>query len=171
MFYIKKIFIIIIIILSLFAITSCDYVTKQYVPLAQDVADTYLIEGELVLAVMKVESGFRSGVVSDSGAIGIMQLMPKTAKWICEKSDVTYDEQKLYEAEYNAMLAGWYLKYLLDKFDHNWALAAYNAGEGNVQEWIDEGIAISDIPYAETRGYVNKVNKWYTYYKNKNYFD
>ena len=127
----------------------------------------------LVYAMIKAESNFKSDITSDAGAIGLMQLMEETAverlNIIDEETIETYD---LYDPETNIRLGTSYLSYLLGLFNDNTILAviAYNAGLGNVQEWINSGIIKSDgsdienIPYQETSNYVRKILKNYQMY-------
>ena len=92
-----------------------------------------------------------------------MQLVPETAKWISEESGIPYGDLK--KPEINIPLGAWYLRYLLDKYDGNLelALAAYNAGRGNVDEWIEtkqwprDFNDIQQIPFPETREFVKLV--------------
>ncbi len=131
-------------------------------------AENFGLPPSLVYAQVKAESGFDKNAISKKGALGLMQLMPETGKWCAEKTDTSdYTEQALFEPETNIKLGCWYLKYLLDKTgDINWALAAYNAGLANVNKWKDQGITrISDIPFPETRQYVEKVTKYQKIYK------
>ncbi|MBE8954712.1 MAG: lytic transglycosylase domain-containing protein [Quinella sp. 2Q5] len=124
----------------------------------------------LAVAVMKVESNFSESAHSHSGAVGLMQIMPETAAWIAyqlgESPDEIADDIKhLREPETNIRYGTWYLAELEDEFGGNdvLALAAYNAGRGNVREWMERnhwGENFSDvdkIPYAETRDYVKRV--------------
>ena len=125
----------------------------------------------LVFAVMKAESGFREKAVSEAGAVGLMQLMPATAQFVCEQNQMVFDAKRLYEGEYNVMLGCIYLDYLLSRFaDVKTALAAYNAGEGVVRSWLkntqysDDGLHLQSIPYPETNNYVKKVLKYQKIY-------
>ena len=124
----------------------------------------------LTISVMKVESNFSESAHSQSGAVGLMQIMPETAAWIAyqlgESSDEIADDIKnLRDPETNIRYGTWYLAELEDEFNGNdvLALAAYNAGRGNVHEWIKENhwnenfSDIDKIPYAETRDYVKRV--------------
>ena len=124
----------------------------------------------LAVAVMKVESNFSEEAHSQSGAVGLMQIMPETAAWIAYQlgeapEEVADDIKNLREPETNIRYGIWYLAELEDEFKGNdvLALAAYNAGRGNVHEWIDknhwdENFSDADkIPYAETRDYVKRV--------------
>lgn len=132
------------------------------------------IDGALIASVANVESGFKSESLSNKGAVGIMQLMPETAKWIADKNHIEYDENELMNAEYNIMLGGYYLSYLLNYFgDVQLGICAYNAGLGNVNKWLnnkecsEDGKTLIKIPFKETREYLSKVNKNYYYYKNR----
>lgn len=124
----------------------------------------------LAIAVMKAESNFSETAHSQSGAVGLMQIMPETAAWIAyqlgEKSEEAIDDIKnLHDPETNIRYGTWYLAELEDEFKGNdvLALAAYNAGRGNVHEWIKENnwsenfSDVDKIPYAETRDYVKRV--------------
>ena len=126
----------------------------------------YQVDKFLAVSVMKVESNFYENAHSASGAVGLMQLMPETANWIAyclNEEPPTFDE--MHECERNIKYGIWYLAELEDEFKGNdiLALAAYNAGRGNVQNWIQEngwGENFSDIeaiPYSETRNYVKRV--------------
>ena len=130
------------------------------------------IEPSLAYAVMKAESGFQEDAVSRAGAVGVMQLLPATAQFICKREGIEYEEARLKEGAYNAMLGCAYLKYLLGRFPvAETALAAYNAGEGTVFEWLKDenlspdGLHLNKIPYAETAGYIKKVTKFRKIYE------
>lgn len=127
----------------------------------------YALDPALAFSVIKAESRFSESAVSDAGAVGLMQLMPSTAKFVCDKNEIAFETERLKEGEYNAMLGCMYLNYLLSRFsDKETALAAYNAGEGTVSSWLknsdysDDGIHLKYVPYAETRNYIKKVLKY-----------
>ncbi len=124
----------------------------------------------LAISVMKVESNFSEAAHSQSGAVGLMQIMPETAAWIAYQlgeapEEVANDIENLHDPETNIRYGTWYLAELEDEFKGNdvLALAAYNAGRGNVHKWIkennwSENFSDADkIPYAETRDYVKRV--------------
>ena len=124
----------------------------------------------LVMAVIKVESNYVPEAQSDY-AYGLMQLTEETAEWNAEKMGLTdYD---WHEPSTNIQIGCYYLKYLIDKYDNiDTALAAYNAGGGNVDSWLknpkysDDGKKLKHIPFGETRHYVKKVNdNWQSYKK------
>lgn len=137
-------------------------------------AEQYEIDPLLVCAIVKSESNFDPNAVSPVGAVGLMQLMPDTASWLAEQHGIDYSEEMLYDAEYNLQLGCLYLSTLLDYWDGNIveAVASYNGGHGNVDEWIAEGVwdgteeGIANIPFAETRTYTQKVMACYDNYVN-----
>ena len=138
----------------------------EYGEVVENASKEYSVPKELVYAVIKTESSFKSDAKSHKGAIGLMQITPETYTWLCEKNKVTdVDTDRLYKPEENIIYGTMYLDYLYSRFE-NWenALAAYNAGPTKVSEWIDEGRideygVLNDIPYKETREYVEKVIK------------
>lgn len=132
--------------------------------------DTYSarfnVDRNLAAAVIKNESNFDRRATSYVGAIGLMQLMPETAAWISTQLDEDeFDAMNLYESDANIRYGIWYLATLKDEFDGNdiLAIAAYNAGSGNVRGWIEDYhwaedfSDISAIPFPETRAFVRKV--------------
>lgn len=134
----------------------------------------YDINGAIVASVVNVESNFREEVKSNKGAVGLMQLMPSTAEWIANKIGEEYSEEKLKEADYNLKLGSYYLSYLINYFDDmKIGVCAYNAGLGNVSSWLkdkqfsSDGKSLDNIPFKETKNYLNKVLKSYNYYKNR----
>jgi len=141
--------------------------------LVQEAAATYSIDPFLVLAVMREESNFSPTAVSSSGARGLMQLLPSTAKWILEsKLNQPFHEDDLDDPEVNISLGTWYLRHLLEQvdFDLAKAAAAYNGGPGNLQRWIAASPVTHpvDLPAvlasSETREYLTKVlNSWLAY--------
>lgn len=166
-------------IIALLFIQS-DWISKYIYPIKYkdyivQEAVKHDVDPHLIAAVIKVESNFQTGRSSAKGAIGLMQLMPTTADWIVERTgshSVTSDEL-LHLPQKNIELGAWYLKYLLSQFDDQMiiAIAAYNAGPGNVSKWLEDGTwngelnTASDIPFGETRHYVQKVIYYYNKYK------
>ena len=119
------------------------------------------LDPALIAAVIYAESHFRDQT-SHAGARGLMQITPQTAHEIAQRSGGTAFEQgDLATPQINIAYGSWYLRWLLERYDGNDALAvaAYNAGSGNVDRWIadDPGMQPSEIPFPETRAYVQKV--------------
>jgi soluble lytic murein transglycosylase len=124
------------------------------------------VDASLIAAVIYTESHFRDQT-SRAGAKGLMQLMPDTADYIARKSGGTrFQRADLATPQINISYGTWYLRYLLQKYGGNTilTLAAYNAGEGKVDEWRGraavrgEKFRVADhIPFQETRDYVSRV--------------
>ena len=119
----------------------------------------------LVAAVILQESDFRVRAASPVGARGLMQLMPDTGKWVHQHLEEREGSPDLYEPETNVRLGSTYLGYLAECFDGQEVafLAAYNAGPQQTLEWMGKAesttLRLSDIPFAETRAYVEAVLK------------
>ena len=125
-------------------------------------ADKHL-DPALVAAVIYAETKFDPRP-SSAGAEGLMQILPQTAEFLAHRSGATtFTVSDLGTPAVNIAYGSYYLRYLLDEYGQNkiLALAAYNAGEANVNRWVaradDRRLAISDIPFAETRDYVTRV--------------
>jgi soluble lytic murein transglycosylase len=174
----KKIVVVAVIILGLVALYNNLFWFMRYIyPLKyQESIVRYSaehgVDPYLVMSVIKVESNFSPKVVSKQGAIGLMQLMPKTALWAAEKMGVkTIEVEDLENPDLNIRIGTWYLSSLLDEFNNNitLALAAYNGGRGNVAKWIEKGRLEQqkeeEIPFPETRNFVARVKKSYKWYK------
>ncbi len=136
-----------------------------YESLVRSTATTYDLDPALLAALIASESGFDAEAVSPAGAIGLMQILPSTGTSIAQRRGLDgFDTATLAEPATNLDMGTWYLRDLIDKYaDHpqsrDLALAAYNAGQGNVDAWVDAtpmGEAVS-IPYPETRAYIAKV--------------
>jgi soluble lytic murein transglycosylase len=123
------------------------------------------LDPALIAAVIYQESKFRDRT-SSAGAKGLMQLLPGTAEFIARKSGGTrFELQDLGTPQINIAYGSWYLRYLIGRYNGNQvlAIAAYNAGEDNVDRWVsaaggpDSFDATRDIPFPETRAYVQGV--------------
>lgn len=118
----------------------------------------------LVIALIRQESRFEPKIRSAVGATGLMQVMPDTAEWIQFRTDDP-TPYNLENPEDNIKLGTWYLDYTHREYDNHslYAVASYNAGPGNIAEWIDRGgftdadDFVEQIPFAETKGYVYAV--------------
>jgi soluble lytic murein transglycosylase len=134
----------------------------------------------LAYAIARQESEFHAAAVSRAGALGLLQLMPGTAKDVAARAGLSYSKSRLTnDAGYNATLGARYLSEQIDRFDGSYILTfiAYNAGPRRAEEWVarygnPDGKAIDAIvdwveliPFAETRSYVQRVMENYQVYK------
>ena len=131
----------------------------------------YGLDPDLVFAVIRTESSFETDVVSRSGAMGLMQIMPVTAEWIAWRRGFSYDSSRILEPAYNIDMGCYLLSYLLEYYENylELAVAAYNAGAGNVDSWLESSGGGTgktlEIPFNETRNYVHKVLESYEKYR------
>ena len=139
---------------------------------AKQYAGAFGIDPYLVMSLMKVESNFRVNAKSKSGAIGLMQVMPDTGRWVAGVLGTgSYYDNMLLDPDFNIMIGSWYIDHLLESYgEPAAAIAAYNGGMGNVDAWLASGTwsgkaeEVKDIPFKETSDFVNKVmNAWYMY--------
>jgi len=146
-----------------FALRAPDTVMRTMYPLhyeetIRQASEANDLEPAFVAAVIYTESRFRPDVKSHQGAYGLMQLLPQSARYIERNSGI---EGNFRDPQVNIRLGTWFLGYLDDRYDgdERLMLAAYNSGEGSVDAWTsDEGFDIKkDIPYKETREYVERV--------------
>ena len=140
----------------------------------QGSARAYGLDPRLVEAVIACESGGRSNAVSRAGAVGLMQVMPATGKWIARHLNrKAFSRRSLFNPLVSIRFGCWYLKYLFkdlagDVFD---VVAAYNGGQGNVKKWkrryggLEKQAFLEKIPFDETRRYVKKVMRSYLIYR------
>lgn len=128
----------------------------RYEQIVRGHARNYRLDPALLAAVIYQESKFRADARSSSGAVGLMQLLPGTAVGIAQRTGGSrFRPADLLDPEINVRYGSWYLRHLLDKYrDEPTALAAYNAGQANVDHWRSEGRGIA---FAETRHYVERI--------------
>lgn len=130
-------------------------------------AGRYSLDPLLVVAVMRVESGFSPRARSRAGARGLMQLMPTTAEWAARKVALRdFSTDGLEDPDTNIRLGCWYLSYLRRQFpgDLPAMLAAYNGGEGNVARWKRHPQAL-EAAFPETRTYIRRSLRTYRIYR------
>ena len=133
----------------------------EFAAAAQDNA----VELALLLGIARQESRFAADIVSSAGAVGLMQLMPPTAKWVAKQLNrPDYRPSQISEASLNTQFGAYYFKYWLERLDRMQPLAAaaYNAGPGRAQAWraataLEGAVWVETIPFNETRDYVKKV--------------
>jgi soluble lytic murein transglycosylase len=128
----------------------------EYEHIVRGHAANYELDAALLAAVIYRESEFDAGARSRSGAVGLMQLLPGTAKGIAiHTGGSRFRVEDLYDPEINVRYGSFYLRRLLRKYDdERLALAAYNAGQANVDAWL---AADGEIGFEETRHYVDAV--------------
>lgn len=143
----------------------------HYISHIQQAAQDHGIDPFVLAAVARVESSWQEDAESHMGARGLMQIMPETGQYLAGLRGMELSPQNLYDSRVSLDYGAYYLKYLQEKFN-NWNLvfAAYNAGPGQVEQWlaeqrISEGGDMTSIPFEETRNYVEKVNYYLNYYK------
>lgn len=131
----------------------------------------YDVDSDLVFAIIKAESGFNKNAESNVGALGLMQIMPETGEWIADALNIDdFETSDLFDEKTNIRFGCFYLRYLFDKFDNEkFVVCAYNAGETVVRKWLgdDDILLESEILFAETRQYLDKVLKFRDVYKNR----
>jgi soluble lytic murein transglycosylase len=128
-------------------------------------ASEFKIPENIIYSIMRAESNYLPTAVSPAGAVGLMQVMPATAAAIARPKEGAGIRELLSRPEMNIDLGVKHLKHLLELYDgdHVMAVAAYNAGAGNVNRWVKRlgrpprDVFIENIPFAETRDYVKKV--------------
>lgn len=146
----------------------CFVYPKKYGAEVKKYAAMYDVDEEMIFSVIKAESNFESDAVSKKGAVGLMQVMEDTARWIAERTGIDkFSAQDLDSADKNIKIGAWYLSYLLELYDDDvkCALAAYNAGPANVNGWLDNATVLENIPFPETEKYVKKTQRFIKIYQ------
>lgn len=148
---------------------------KTYSEIVSTYAEEYNVEENLIYAVIKAESNFDSNAVSNREAIGLMQIVEETAIDVANQNKIDVDTEniteELLDIDNNINIGTKYLSILLTQYGNmEIALAAYNAGIGTVNNWIEkqviqaDGSDIENIPYKETNNYVRKILRDYRVY-------
>jgi len=176
---ILKFFIVLIVIVTILIVIFANkntimkmfYIIK-YSEYVEKYSKEYVVDKYLIYACIKAESNFNEKAESKKGAKGLMQLMDSTGQEIAKGLNMTIDNDDLFEPEINIKLGTKYVSRMLQKYENTeLALAAYNAGSGNVDSWINSGKIKADgsdaenIPFKETNNYVRKILKDYRIYK------
>lgn len=165
----KKIFLVLlaIVLVVLIFFNVKDFVLKKLYPkeyneYVEQYAKEYNLNENIIYAIIKNESNFDKDISSNKGAIGLMQIMQETGNEVANRINI--EASNLLDAKTNIQIGTKYFSELYQKYNNtNLALAAYNAGTGNVDKWIESGIIkssgedIENIPYKETNMYVRKV--------------
>ena len=148
---------------------------RAYEWLVVPAARRHGLDPNLLLAVMRVESAFQKHIVSYAGAVGLMQIMPRTGQMIAHalgRDDFTPAD--LLDPRLNLEFAAWYLSSLIHRFDGHLplAIAAYNGGPHNVRSWMQQSaedtpldVLLERIPFTQTHRYARKVLVYYQAYR------
>jgi soluble lytic murein transglycosylase len=178
MFRKKRVFALLLIAFLGFLFANSTFLARKLYPIQfqqeiRDSAANYEVDPFLIAAIIRVESNFQVGRESKKGAIGVMQIMPDTAEWIVDAGGhPRHTLEELHAVDVNINLGSWYIGWLLKQYKGNqvYALAAYNAGQGNVNKWKQaqrwDGTLenIDQIPFGETRHYVQRVMYYWKKY-------
>ncbi len=141
---------------------------KKYTSFVEEYSQRFNVDETLVYAMIKTESSFDRNAESNVGAIGLMQIMPETFDWLQTKmpAEKKLEKDALYDPETNIKYGVFFLSLLNEEFgDTKLVIAAYHAGRGQVNAWLDDrsvsadGRTIDEIPSRNTAHYVSKVTK------------
>ena len=161
--------------------TRFNFISAENYPIIKSLSGN-LKENALTMSIVKQESGFNTKAVSKAGALGFMQLMPKTAKEMARRMKIPFSKRKLRSnPDYNIRIGTYYIKHLLNRYDNSniLAIAAYNAGPSNVNRWLKQNGDIREfsdmydiidwvekITFPETRNYVQRILETSIIYSN-----
>ena len=147
----KLLSIILLIVIIVFAVIGINkqmiktMYKKEYSEYVSKYSQEYGVEEDLIYALIKAESNFDANAISNKNAKGLMQLMYSTAEEIANKSGIELTEENILDPDTNINIGTKYISNLLEKYNCiEVALAAYNAGSGNVDKWIKNGTIKSD---------------------------
>ncbi|MGF7032291.1 soluble lytic murein transglycosylase [Paenibacillus mucilaginosus] len=175
----KRVFALLLITFVLFLFLSSSFVGRMLYPIRyqeeiRQNAAKYELDPYLIAAVIRVESNYKVDEQSNKGAYGLMQLMPDTSGWIIDKAELPEGyKNRLIEPQVSIELGAWYLSWMRKQFAGNMVavVAGYNAGHGKVSRWLEEKEwdgtmeGVENIPYGETRHYVQRVLYYYHKYQ------
>lgn len=165
---------ILLLLLAIYILKTFVYPLKHFDIITKEAAENNL-DPYLVISIIKTESSFNKYATSNKQAKGLMQIMDSTASDVNEKLETKLDESDIYNENVNIALGCNYFSSLVNKYNGNiyLAICAYNAGMGNVDKWIEEGIVSKDlnkykdidIPFSQTKNYLYKVITTYKTYR------
>ena len=145
----------------------------KYEEFVEKYSAEYEVDPNLIYAVIKTESSFNPDAVSSADAEGLTQITPETFEWLKTKLGEENKDLSLFDPETSIKYGAFFISYLLDEFgDTDTAVAAYHAGRGRVNGWLEDkklspnGKTLSEIPVPETAHYVKKINKALNVYNN-----
>ena len=177
----KKLLTVVVVIILLIIVAICInklmikmLYKKEYTEYVSKYSQEYEVDENLIYALIKAESNFKQDAVSTKKAQGLMQLMYSTAEYVANKIGIELTEENILDPEINIKIGTKYISILLEKYECvEVALAAYNAGSGNVDKWISngkikaDGSDIENIPFKETNTYIRKIMRDYNIYSEK----
>ena len=177
----KWILLAILIIIVILIFNNFDYIKNKilvkiykldYSEYVEKYSEEYNVDKYLIFAIIKAESNFDEQAKSNKGAKGLMQLMDSTAEEVAEQININLDNNDILEPKTNINIGTRYISILIQKYNNiNLALTAYNAGSGNVDNWVNNGTLkadgsdIENVPFTETNNYVRKILRDYKIYK------
>ncbi|MDR1150739.1 MAG: lytic transglycosylase domain-containing protein [Clostridiales bacterium] len=165
-------FLIFIFFINIFLLIKFLYPVKYYDIILENSIE-YNLKPEFICAVINSESRFNKYAKSYKNASGLMQIKKTTADWAAREIDIkNYDYKNIFDENINIKIGCWYLDNLFKEFKNkDLVICAYNAGSGNVSEWlknkkyITKNKSIIKIPFDETKKYLKKVKKFEKIYK------
>lgn len=180
--FLFKTVIFIAVLLGILYCAICVYFPVKYLDVIEQYSQEYNLDSAFVCAIIRTESSFNAQAESDKGARGLMQLMPDTIDWAVVQMGIeNFSYADIEKPEVNIKIGCWVLNYLNNQLhDERLAIAAYNAGIGNIKKWLDDpsysldGSSLHSIPYTETQKYVKKVELYkniYTILLRYNFYD
>lgn len=173
----KILLILAILLIILFYFLKKFIYPIKYFDIIEEEAKKNNVDPYLVLSIIKVESGFNEYAVSNKDAKGLMQIMDSTAAQVNEYTNSTEDiDSEIFIPDVNISIGCKYFSNLIKKYNGNYyvAICAYNAGLGNVDSWINKGTIpkdldryknVEEIPFNQTKKYLEKVVSTYKMYK------
>jgi len=175
----RYILLLLIFVTTILVLNNRTFFLRMFFPVKYDnIVYEYSMKNNLdpylVFAIIKAESNFDPDATSHKNAKGLMQITDETAYEVAKTMKLDdFKPEDLYHPEKNIMIGTKYLRWLLDQFnnDTDLAIAAYNAGIGNVKQWLmnknlsSNGITLEKIPFKETDRFVVKVKRYHKSYK------
>jgi soluble lytic murein transglycosylase len=175
----KRVFALLLVGFIAILFMNSTFIGKKIYPIyyqkeIKESAEKHNIDPFLIAAMIRVETNYKYQLESSKGAVGLMQIMPDTANWIAENAGgQPLNAADLLKPDVNIFMGAWYMNWLSKHYNGNvvYAIAAYNAGQGNVNQWKNNGIwngleaSVNDIPFGETRHYVQRVLYYFHKYQ------